>query len=388
MAQAAAIPFEAHSVEGDQKDRAHPGEHMMAFVRGADHRCSSLSWSHPWRSHAAGGGVSRIVTGDAGRTGNPAADRAVGTGIALVAGDAHPALAHAVARLSGATRIPVSIAAFADGETRIRLEADVAGADLYIVQPTSAPTNERLMTLALLADAARAAGAVRITAVVPYFGYARQDVRRTGGEPRSARLAGRLLAEAGVDRLVALELHSPALESAFDMPLVHLAADELMVPVIRGWGVPDLTVVSPDAGGLKRAQRYAVALAAPLAVVAKTRPGPDVAVAVGVLGDVRGRSCLIADDMASTGGTMAGAAHALLEAGASEVNALFVHAVMAPGALQRIRAASVARIVTTDSVPATPDPHIHVVSVAPLLARTLLRLAGRSGTLASPTGDG
>jgi ribose-phosphate pyrophosphokinase len=256
------------------------------------------------------------------------------------------------------------------------------------VQPTSAPTNERLMTLALLADAARAAGAARITAVVPYFGYARQDVRKSGGEPRSARLAARLLADAGIERLVALELHSPALESAFDMALVHLEADELMLPVIRGWDVTDLTIVAPDAGGLKRAQRYAVALAAPLAVVAKTRPGPDVAVAVGVLGDVRGRSCLIVDDMASTGGTMAGAARALLDAGANEVNALFVHAVMAPGALDRLRAASIGRIVTTDSVPAKPDPQIQVVSVAPLLARALVRLAGGPAALPPPAGSG
>jgi ribose-phosphate pyrophosphokinase len=302
-----------------------------------------------------------------------------GTWIALLAGDAHPDLAHAVADLCGATRIAASIAAFADGETRIRIEADVAGADLYIVQPTSAPTNERLMTLALLVDAAHAGGAARITAVVPYFGYARQDVRKAGGEPRSARLAARLLEIAGVDRLVTLELHSPALESAFDVPLVHLEADEAMLPVIRGWNVPDLTIVSPDAGGLKRAQRYALALSAPLAVVAKTRPAPDVAVATGVLGDVRGRACLIVDDMASTGGTLAGAAHALLAAGAREANALVVHGVMAPGALERIRAASVRRIVTTDSVPARPDPHIEVVSVAPLLARALRRLAAPPG---------
>jgi ribose-phosphate pyrophosphokinase len=214
---------------------------------------------------------------------------------------------------------------------------------------------------------------------VPYFGYARQDVRKTGGEPRSARLAARLLADARVDRLVALELHSPALESAFDMPLVHLEADGPMLPVVRSWNVPDLTIVSPDAGGLKRAQRYALALSAPLAVVAKTRPAPDVAVVTGVLGDVRGRACLIVDDMASTGGTMAGAAHALLAAGASEVNALFVHAVMAPGALERIRAASVSRILTTDSVPAEPDRHVQVVSVAPLLARALERLAAPAG---------
>jgi ribose-phosphate pyrophosphokinase len=298
-------------------------------------------------------------------------------GIALAAGDAHPQLAQDLARLCGATVVPTWISAFADGETRVRIETDVADADLYIVQPTSTPTNERLMTLALIADAARGAGAARITAVVPYFGYARQDVRKGAGEPRSARVAARLLAGAGVDRIVVLELHSPALESAFDLPVVQLEADELMLPVVRGWGVADLAVVSPDAGGLKRAQRYASALAAPLAVVAKTRPLADVAVALQVLGDVRGRACLIVDDMASTGGTIAGAAEALLEAGAKEVHALFIHAVMAPGALERIFAASVRRVVTTDSVHAAPHPRVQIIPIAPWLARTLARLAGR-----------
>jgi ribose-phosphate pyrophosphokinase len=297
--------------------------------------------------------------------------------IALAAGDAHPALAQELVRLCGATAVPMTIAAFADGETRVRIEGAVDDADLYIVQPTSTPVSARLMTLALIADAARGAGAARITAVVPYFGYARQDVRKSAGEPRSARVAARLLAAAGVDRIVVLELHSPALESAFDLPVIQLDADELLLPVVRGWGIADLAVVSPDAGGLKRAQRYATALAAPLAVVAKTRPRADVAVALQVLGEVRGRACLIVDDMASTGGTIANAAQALLAAGAREVYALFVHAVMAPGAVERIAGAGVRRIATTDSVPAPADPRIQVVAIAPLLARALARLAGQ-----------
>ena len=171
------------------------------------------------------------------------------------------------------------MSAFADGETRVRIEGEVRAADLYIVQPTSPPVNERLVTLALLADAARAAGAARLTAVVPYFGYARQDVRKNAGEPRSAQVAARILECAGIERLVALELHSPSLEAAFRIPLMHLAADEMALPVIKQWRLPALTVVSPDAGGMKRAQRYAGALGAPLAVVAKTRPQPDAAAA-------------------------------------------------------------------------------------------------------------
>ncbi len=293
--------------------------------------------------------------------------------IALVAGDAHPQLGREIARQAGMPLIPVSISAFADGETRVRIEAGVAGVDLYIVQPTSAPTNERLVSLALVADAARGAGAARITALMPYFGYARQDVRKHPGEPRSAQLAARILAAAGIDRVIALELHSSALESAFEMPLVHLQADELMLPAARA---RQYTIVSPDAGGLKRAQRYAMALGAPLAVVAKTRPAADVAAPLQVLGEVRGRACLIVDDIASTGRTIAGAAQALAAAGALEVHALFIHAVMAPGALERICAGGVRGIVTTDSVPGAPDGRIRVVSIAPLFAKMLRAQAG------------
>jgi len=286
----------------------------------------------------------------------------------LIPGDAHPELGREIARLAGIAPATVSISSFADGETRVRIEDDVRGADVVIVQPMSAPANDRLMTLALLAEAARVAGAQRVSAVIPYFAYARQDVRKHPGEPRSAQLAARILATAGIERAIALELHSPALESAFPMPLVHLQADELLLPIARE---RRCAIVSPDAGGLKRAQRYAAALGAPLAVVVKSRPGPDVATALQVLGEVRGQSCLIVDDMASTGRTIAGAAQALLAAGAREVHAMFVHAVMAPGALERIRAAGVRSIVTTDSVRVVAEPGVEVVSCAPLFVRAL-----------------
>lgn len=294
---------------------------------------------------------------------------------ALVAGDAHPRLAEEIARLIGTAVTPTSVSAFADGETRVRIEGEVQDADLYIVQPTSPPTNERLMTLALIADAARGAGAARITAVLPYFGYARQDVRKNPGEPRSAQLAARILRCAGIDRAVVLDLHSPALESTFEMPLVHLQADELTLPIVRGWGIADLVIVSPDAGGLKRAQRYASARGAGLAVVAKTRPAPDAAVALQILGDVRDRVCLIVDDMASTGRTLVAAAESLARAGAKEIHALFIHAVMAPGALERISAGPLRHIITTDSVPSAHDTRVQVVPIAPILARTVRCLA-------------
>jgi ribose-phosphate pyrophosphokinase len=293
----------------------------------------------------------------------------------LIAGDGHPELARRVAELAGIELVPCALTAFADGETGVRIEGEVRGSDLYVVQPTSPPVNERLMSLALIGDAARAAGASRLTAVVPYFGYARQDVRKRPGEARSAQMAARILECAGFERLVALELHSAALDSAFRIPLTHVEADDAALPLILKWRLPELTIVSPDAGGLKRAQRYASALRAPLAVVAKTRPQPDAAAALAALGEVRGRQCVIIDDMASTGGTIVGAARVLYAAGAAEVHAFFVHAVMTPGTLERIKAASVRLIATTDSVPQEPRGELRVVETAPLLARALRGLA-------------
>jgi ribose-phosphate pyrophosphokinase len=161
--------------------------------------------------------------------------------------------------------------------------------------------------------------------------------------------------------------------------VTHVHADEAMMPVVRTWQLADPVIVAPDAGGLKRAQRYAAALASPMAVVAKGRAAPDVAAAVQVLGEVAGRTCLIVDDMASTGGTIVSAAQALLQARAKAVHALFVHAVMARGALERIFAASVRRVVTTDSIAMPADARVQVISIAPLLARTLIRLAGARG---------
>ncbi len=285
---------------------------------------------------------------------------------AILPGDAHPQLARDIAKQAGLPLLTVSISPFADGETRVRLEEDVRGRHVYIVQPTSMPTNERLMTLLLLADAVRAEGAARFTAVIPYFGYARQDVRKAG-EARSAQLAARLLAAAGIDALIVLELHSPALESAFPMPVAHLRADDVVLPALK----QNCVIVSPDAGGLKRAQRYALALRASLAVVTKERTGTDMATPLQVLGDVHGKDCLIVDDMASTGRTIAGAAQALAAAGAREVHATFVHAVMAPGALERMREAGVRSIVTTDSTGGVSAPGVEVLSTAPLFVRAL-----------------
>jgi ribose-phosphate pyrophosphokinase len=283
-------------------------------------------------------------------------------------------LAEDVACELGADLEPAEIGAFADGELRVYIGGDVRDAVVAIVQPTCPPVNEHLMTLALMADAARAAGAARIIAIAPYFGYARQEQRGRVGEARSAQVAARLLAAVGVEHLVTLDLHAPALESAFSMPATLLQADELFLPLVKSWAISDVIIVSPDAGGLKRAQRYALALNAPLAAIAKHRPSADAAVVIDVLGDVRDRTCVIVDDMASTGRTLATAAEAMKQRGAKHVHAIFTHAVMAQGALECLTSAPLGRLVTSDSVPIPQHPRLEVVRTAPLLASSVRRL--------------
>jgi ribose-phosphate pyrophosphokinase len=294
----------------------------------------------------------------------------------LLAGNAHPALAQDLARELHVPLLAAEVGAFADGETRVHVSQDVRDAAVFIVQPTCPPVNDHLMVLALLADAVRAAGAARVMGIVPYFGFARQEQRSRPGDPRSAQVVGRLLGCVGLDHLVTLDLHAPALESALPMPATLLHAEDVFLPRVMSWGIRDLVIVSPDAGGLKRAQRYALALGAPLAVIAKSRPLPDAATPLQVLGEVEGQTCLVVDDMASTGRTLAGAADALRQAGAKEVHAIFTHAVMAPGAAQRLFAARFGKVLTTDSIPLSPDPWLEVVPIAPLLSGAVHFLCG------------
>jgi ribose-phosphate pyrophosphokinase len=296
--------------------------------------------------------------------------------VKLVAGSVQRPLADDLARELNVALEAAEVTAFADGETQVHLAADVRGAAVCFLQSTGPPVNDNLMTLAFLINAARAAGAVQVTAVVPYFGYARQEQRSRVGDSRSAQVVARLLDAVGLDQLVTLDLHAPALESALPMPTTLLQADEVFLPLVRSWSLNDLVVVGPDAGGLKRAQRYARALGSRVVVIAKDRPRPDQAEPVQVLGDVRHCACLIVDDLASTGRTLAGAAAALQQAGAREIHALFTHPVMAPGAWERLLAAPLGRIVTSDSIPIPPRPRLEVVRIAPLLARTVRSLTG------------
>ena len=294
----------------------------------------------------------------------------------LITGNAHRRLAEDLAQELRVPLEPAEVASFADGETRVHIPGDLRGEAVFVVQSTGPPVNDHLMELALLVDAARAAGARQVVGLVPYLGYARQEQRGAVGDPRSAQVVAKLLRSVELDHLVTLDLHAPALESAFEMPVTLLSAEDVFVPHLTSWVTRDFSVVAPDAGGVKRAQRFATALACRLAVIAKQRPKPDIVATREVLGDVANRVCVVVDDMASTGRTLVAAAQALRAAGAVEMHAVFTHPVMAPGALERIASAGFRRLLTTDTIPASDDPRLEVIRIAPLLARTVRYLCG------------
>ncbi len=295
----------------------------------------------------------------------------------LIAGSANPQLATAVSTATGAPLGRSVIHRFPDGELHVALGDSVRGQDVYLLQPTSPPVETHVFELMLLADAARRAGAARVTGVVPYFGYARQDRRAGGREALGARVMADLLA-CGLHRIVAVDLHMPALEGFFSIPVEHLTAvaalaERIGPSVASGKGV----VVAPDLGAARLADRYARVLDLPVAMVHKTRLGGAEVVAHGVTGNVKGRTPLIVDDMISTGATVAAAVSAVIEAGANpEVSVVATHALLVEGAISRLEGLGIRRLMVTDTVraPASRAIPIEVVSIAPLLGEVINRL--------------
>lgn len=297
--------------------------------------------------------------------------------IAVVVGGAQPELGRAVAEALGGVQAACSVRPFPDGELEVELRSPVRGLGVYVVQPTCAPVGERLLELLLLCDACWRAGARAVSAVIPYFGYARQDRRQREGQPLGARVLAEALGTGRLTRLLSVDLHSRAIEGSFAAPLEHLTAVPLLAEAVRAWVRPDSILIAPDLGAVKLAEAYAKRLGLPMAVVHKSRlSGSEVAVRA-VLGEVRERSPVVVDDMISTGGTVVAAVHALHEAGSGpEVTVVASHGLLVGEALQRLAEAPVRRLVTTDSVPPparVPFPH-QVVGLAPLLADTIRRL--------------
>jgi ribose-phosphate pyrophosphokinase len=296
----------------------------------------------------------------------------------IFAGSANLPLAAAAAERMGLTLGNRALTRFPDSELHIELQESVRGRDVYLIEPSSPPVDERLLELMMLADACRRAGAARLTAVIPYFAYARQDRRATGRDPVGARLVADLLRTAAIQRVVAIDLHSAALEGVFPMPLEHLSAVPLLAEAAAAARVSAQSViVAPDLGAVKLAQRYARMLRMPLAIINKTRVSGEEVEARGVVGEVRGRPTLIIDDMITTGGTIFAAVNALKAAGAaSDVTVAATHGLFVGPAQARLSALGVRRFIVTDSVarPADLSLPLEVVSVAPLLADAVKRL--------------
>ena len=299
----------------------------------------------------------------------------------LVAGNAHRPLAEAVAAYLGLPLTKCQVRRFADMEIFVEIQENVRGEDVFILQSTSFPTNDNLMELLILTDALRRSSAKRITAVIPYFGYARQDRKSAPRTPISAKLVANLITRAGADRVLTLDLHAGQIQGFFDIPVDNLFAAPVMVQDITArFDTEKVMVVSPDVGGVVRARALANRINAPIAIVDKRRPKAGVSEVMNIIGDVEGYSCILVDDIVDSGGTLCNAAEALIEKGATDVSAYITHGVLSGGAVARITASKLKELVLTDTIQPTEAvrvaKNIRVVSVASLVGEAIGRTAG------------
>ena len=286
---------------------------------------------------------------------------------------ANPALAAAICRHLELPMGRVDLEKFSDGETHLQIMENVRGMDVFVVQPTSSPVDRNLMELLLMMDALRRASAKRITAVLTYYGYSRQDRKDRPRVPISARLVANLLVAAGADRVLTLDLHAAQIQGFFDIPVDNLYGRPVVVEYLKRLHLPNLKIISPDAGGVERARALAKQVNAPLAIIDKRREKANVSEVVHVIGDVAGHTCVIIDDLVDTAGTLIHSVDALLEAGASSVYAACTHAVLSGPAVARIDQSRLTQLVVTDSIPLSAEAQecgkIQQLSVAELLAR-------------------
>lgn len=292
----------------------------------------------------------------------------------ILTGTSNPALANAICEHLGCQLTPVLCDTFSDGEIRIEIQDNVRGDDVFVVQSTCAPVNFNLMQLCLMLDALKRASAGRVTAVMPYYGYARQDRKVSPRAPISARMVADFLSVSGMDRLVTIDLHAGQIQGFFDMPVDNLYAQPVILDYLRNLS-SDVVVVSPDAGGVERARSYAKRLGADLAIVDKRRDKPNQAEAMNVIGNVKDKIAIVLDDMIDTAGTMVAASTVLLDKGAKEVMAAATHPVLSGPAIERISASPFSKVLVTDTVPLGEKvkacPKLHVLSVAGILAKAI-----------------
>ena len=295
----------------------------------------------------------------------------------IVSGNANVELAEEICQELGKKLGGMMVGRFSEGEIRVKIEENVRGKDVFIIQPTCPPPNENLMELLVILDALKRASAGRITAVIPYFGYARQDRKDQPRVPITAKLVANLLTVAGADRILTMDLHAGQIQGFFDIPLDHLFAINVFVDYIEKLKLGDFVVVSPDVGGIKTARAYAKRLGAGLAIVDKRRISPEKAEAMNILGEVSGKNAVLVDDLIATGGSLLEAAAALKKAGVKKIYAAVVHGVLSGDAIKNVENSLLEGLIITNTIPLSnhkKHPKIKVLSVAPLLAEAIKRI--------------
>jgi len=298
----------------------------------------------------------------------------------LFSGNANPALGQAIADYLGVSLGAISLGAFPDGETSCKIEEDIRGRDLYLIQPTCPPANETLMQLLVMIDSCKRASSERVTAVIPYFGYARQDRKDEGRVPITAKLVANMISMAGADRVLTMDLHAAQIQGFFDVPVDHLYAAPVLNEHFLKLNIPpdQLVIASPDEGSIKRALGHVKRLGGTVAIIDKRRESAETTVQKNVIGGpVEGKTVLMFDDMISTAGSICGAAKVLKDHGAREIHVATTHAVLCGGAVDRLRGANLTSIVCTDSIPLHQDqvlPQTKVLSIAPLLGEAIKRI--------------
>ena len=308
-------------------------------------------------------------------------DAALSSRMMVCAGNANPQLASAMADHLGQPLGKMNVGRFSDGEVMVEILENVRGRDVFVIQPTCPPSNETLMELLVIADAMKRSSAGRLTAVIPYFGYARQDRRpRSARVPITAKLVANLLARAGVDRVLTVDIHADQIQGFFDIPFDNVYASPILLSDVWKCSYPDVVVVSPDVGGVARARAFAKRLDdADLAIIDKRRPRANESKVMNIIGEVEGRTCVIVDDMVDTAGTLCQAAKALKDEGAVRVVAYITHPVLSGPAVERINASTLDELVVTDTIAlgeeAAASPRIRQLSIAEMMAETVRRIS-------------
>lgn len=295
----------------------------------------------------------------------------------IFCGNANRELAEEIVEYLGVPLGEAKVKRFQDGEIAIAIDESVRGADVFVLQPTCNPTNDNIMELLIMIDALKRASARRITPVIPYYGYARQERKSRARDPITAKLMANLITTAGADRVVTMDLHAPAIQGFFDIPVDHLPGVPILAEYLRNKGLEDVVVVSPDLGGVQRARNLAERIGASLAIIDKRRPEPNVSEIMNVIGDIKGKTVIMIDDIIDTAGTITQGAQALVDRGAKEVYACCTHPVLSGPALDRLEKSVLKEIVVTNTIPLDPEkkiPKIKMLSVAPLLGAAIVRI--------------